>query len=50
MVTGSLGLGLAAAFAVPAVLKLIETHGKRKDFQKTIPMSVFLDLAKKTKM
>lgn len=49
LVTGSLGLGLAATFAIPAVLKLIATHGTRKDFRKTIPMSVFLDLNKKSK-
>ena len=39
----------AVGFAISGILTLISTHSKRKDFLKSVPMAVFLDLAGTTK-
>jgi hypothetical protein len=47
--TGHLGLALpSAGFVVNGVNELIQAHMKRKEFRLKTPMSVFIDLNKKT--
>jgi hypothetical protein len=49
VVTGGLDLGLPAlGFSVAAVTELISARYKRRAFRKTVPLSVFMDLASKT--
>lgn len=45
--TGGFSLALSAGFGIGAVTALVESHRKRGEFRKKLPMSVFIDLERK---
>jgi hypothetical protein len=50
-VSGSIDLMVPGAltFCYASIMKLLESHKKRNKFRNTVPMSVFVDLARKTR-